>query len=422
MLLMWKSYSLLHDWTFAEVIITVNSVLNCPCRYKWTRRLRSAWRPLRPTAPSFTRPRWPPIHTFSISIKIYINLTLSWAISFQPSSPPSITFFISTQTLTPVWFFLYFHSKQRTTPCLSLSIPQTCLCILIFLFFFTRRFYNSNSDIAGKCFNLSNFLPLRNLCHCNSHDLILLRDRIILLCERSVRLLCASSRFSLPFFSILLPCATPKPIHTSSISCLLCCFPLAFTSLTPFPSLTNWSLLFSSLPFSLPVSFLPPSFSPCCVSPSSFISSSLHHLSPWQFLPLLPRPPPHDLPSPPRSRLISMPPPVFPLPFPSTYPLSFVFLSLLSSIPFPLFYHPASSSLSQFHYLIGMAVCHEHFLTAVCKVSPPNKCLYLLTPPTLPLSPPGWSNSCLVVCLILIHFKPVEKPQQHSQEWVVWDS
>lgn len=255
---MWKSYSLLHDWTFAEVIITVNSVLNCPCRYKWTRRLRSAWRPLRPTAPSFTRPRWPPIHTFSISIKIYINLTLSWAISFQPSSPPSITFFISTQTLTPVWFFLYFHSKQRTTPRLSLSIPQTCLCILIFLFFFTRRFYNSNSDIAGKCFNLSNFLPLRNLCHCNSHDLILLRDRIILLCERSVRLLCASSRFSLPFFSILLPCATPKPIHTFSISCLLCCFPLAFTSLTPFPSLTNWSLLFSSLPFSLPVSFLPP--------------------------------------------------------------------------------------------------------------------------------------------------------------------
>lgn len=123
-----------------------------------------------------------------------------------------------------------------------------------------------------------------------------------------------------------------------------------------------------------------------------------------------------------RSPLISMPPPVFPLPFPSTYPLSFVFLSLLSSIPFPLFYHPASSSLSQFHYLIGMAVCHEHFLTAVCKVSPPNKCLYLLTPPTLPLSPPGWSNSCLVVCLILIHFKPVEKPQQHSQEWVVWDS
>lgn len=300
MLLMWKSYSLLHDWTFAEVIITVNSVLNCPCRYKWTRRLRCAWRLLRPTAPSFTRPRWPPIHTFSISIKIYINLTLSWAISFQPSSPPSITFFISTQTLTPVWFFLYFHSKQRTTPCLSLSIPQTCLCILIFLFFFTRRFYNSNSDIAGKCFNLSNFLPLRNLCHCNSRDLILLRDRIILLCERSVRLLCASSRFSLPFFSILLPCATPKPIHTSSISCLLCCFPLAFTSLTLFPSLTNWSLLFSSLPFSLPVSFLPPpSFSPCCVSPSSFISSSLHHLSPWQFLPLLPRPPPHDLPSPP---------------------------------------------------------------------------------------------------------------------------
>lgn len=123
-----------------------------------------------------------------------------------------------------------------------------------------------------------------------------------------------------------------------------------------------------------------------------------------------------------RSPLISMPPPVFPLPFPSTYPLSFVFLSLLSSIPFPLFYHPASSSLSQFHYLIGMAVCHEHFLKAVCKVSPPNKCLYLLTPPTLPLSPPGWSNSCLVVCLILIHFKPVEKPQQHSQEWVVWDS
>lgn len=132
MLLMWKSYSLLHDWTFAEVIITVNSVLNCPCRYKWTRRLRSAWRPPRPTAPSFTRPRWPPIHTFSISIKIYINLTLSWAISFQPSSPPSITFFISTQTLTPVWFFLYFHSKQRTT----LSVHSSNL-LMHFNFFFS---------------------------------------------------------------------------------------------------------------------------------------------------------------------------------------------------------------------------------------------------------------------------------------------
>lgn len=188
-----------------------------------------------------------------------------------------------------------------------------------------------------------------------------------------------------------------------------------FSDSISFPHKLISPFFFSSL-FSASLLPPPPSFSPCCFSPSSFISSSLHHLSPWQFLPLLPRPPPHDLPSPPRSPLISMPPPVFPLPFPSTYPLSFVFLSLLSSIPFPLFYHPASSSLSQFHYLIGMAVCHEHFLKAVCKVSPPNKCLYLLTPPTLPLSPPGWSNSCLVVCLILIHFKPVEKPQQHSQE------
>lgn len=137
-------------------------------------------------------PKVTPYAHISISIKISINFPSDhffWAISFQLSSSLSITFIISTQTsaLCGFWWKTYFHSKQRATlhPFLKFALAFT---------FFTTQFYNFNFHLTLTFFCITSSVPA---------------------------LTCLS------FFCILPPFATSKPMHTSSSSCLLCCFPLS---------------------------------------------------------------------------------------------------------------------------------------------------------------------------------------------------